>query len=100
MTEAYTTLTNAQRFYGQPDANNNNVWQNGVQVPFNFELISNTNDESSATDFKNSITGWVGALEALQKQAGNIKLNANWVVSICSCFLLLLTDLFVAILNQ
>lgn len=66
MTEAYTSLDNEIRFY-------TNGVVNGSQIPFNFELISFINSESTAHDYKFRINSWLSLMpEGYQ---------ANWVVS-------------------
>lgn len=68
MTEAYTDLDHIIRFYGTPPS------LNGSNIPFNFNLLSNTNALSTATDFNNYIQEWLNAMPA--------NVQANWVVSI------------------
>lgn len=70
MTEAYTSLPNTVKFYG-------NSTFPGSQVPFNFELISYTNISSTAIDFKTNIDNWLKAMP------NGTEYRANWVVSIC-----------------
>lgn len=65
MTEAYTTLDMTIKYYG-------NGTRNGAQIPFNFELISYTNVNSTADDFKKNIDAWLNKVP-------NGKI-ANWVV--------------------
>lgn len=65
MTEAYTSLPNEIRFY-------TDGVQNGSHVPFNFELISYTNVNSTAADFKMRIDSWLDLMPA--------GYQANWVV--------------------
>lgn len=67
MTEAYTSLDNEIRFYGTAD-------RNGSQIPFNFELISYTNVNSTAADYKKHIDDWLNKVPK-----GKV---ANWVVRI------------------
>lgn len=66
MTEAYTSLDNTIRFYGTDT-------KNGAHIPFNFELISYTNKDSTAADYKKNIDAWM-----TKKPADKV---ANWVVS-------------------
>lgn len=66
MTEAYTSLPNMIRFYGDGK-------RNGSNIPFNFELISNVNKESTAKGYKERIDNWLNRVP----QGG----HANWVVS-------------------
>lgn len=67
MTEAYTSLENEIRFY-------TNGIVNGSQIPFNFELISFINNDSTAQDYKTHINSWLSLMPA--------GYQANWVVSI------------------
>lgn len=67
MTEAYTSLDNMIKFYGEGR-------RNGSHVPFNFELISNVNADSTAKDYKVRIDNWLSRVPAGK--------HANWVVSI------------------
>lgn len=66
MIEAYTSLENEIRLYG-------NEQTPGPQIPFNFELISYMHNTSTATDFKKAIDSWMDMLPEGQR--------ANWVVS-------------------
>jgi alpha-glucosidase len=66
MTEAYTSLDNIIRYYGDGR-------RNGSHVPFSFELISNVNAESTAKDYKSKID-----LILSRVPKGSY---ANWVVS-------------------
>ena len=65
MTEAYTSIENSVRFYGEGN-------RKGAQIPFNFELISYTNKESKATDFLEHILSWLSRVPKGEQ--------ANWVV--------------------
>jgi alpha-glucosidase len=66
MIEAYTSLENKIRFYG--DEKNE-----GANIPFNFEMISNVSNTSSALEYISTIYAW---LENLPEGK-----QANWVVS-------------------
>ena len=66
MTEAYSSLDNMIRFYGDGR-------RNGSHVPFNFDLISNVDKASTAEDYKLRIDNW---LTRVPKGS-----HANWVVS-------------------
>lgn len=66
MTEAYTSLENEIRFYTDGTVN-------GSQIPFNFELISYINNESTAKDYKFRIDSWLKNMP--------VGYQANWVVS-------------------
>ncbi|XP_066589762.1 maltase 1-like [Prorops nasuta] len=61
MSEAYTSLANTTRFY-----------ESGVDVPFNFMLITELDKNSTSDDFKKVIDTW---LKASPKNA-----VPNWVV--------------------
>lgn len=63
MMEAYTNMTMTMKYY---------VY--GAHFPFNFGLISNTNKDSKAADFKNLIDQWMLNMPV-------VKGTANWVVS-------------------
>lgn len=67
MTEAYTSLPNTLRFYG-------NATTKGSQIPFNFELISYTNMASKAGDYKKNIDNWMNGMP------NGSEYRANWVV--------------------
>jgi alpha-glucosidase len=66
MTEAYTSLDNMIRFYGDGK-------RDGSHVPFNFEMISNVNIDSTAKDYKLRIDNWLTRVPKGK--------HANWVVS-------------------
>lgn len=68
MTEAYTSLANAVKYYGSDDGT-----RPGAHVPFNFELITHLNNGSTALDAKRLINSWLDAMPAGAR--------ANWVVS-------------------
>lgn len=70
MTEAYTSLENTVRYYG-------NTTEPMAQIPFNFQLLTNLNFSSNANNFKSIIDTWMKAMPAGQW--------ANWVVSISAC---------------
>lgn len=72
MTEAYTSLPNTLKFYG-------NTTTLGSQVPFNFELISYTNIGSTAGDYKKHIDDWLNSMPT------GSEYRANWVVSTLKC---------------
>lgn len=67
MTESYSDVNKAQRFYG--DGN-----RKGSYVPFNFEIIKNINENSTAKDYKRIIDSW---LDNMPKREG---IQANWVI--------------------
>lgn len=62
--EAYTTFENTIKFYG-------NVC--GAYMPFNFQLITDINDHSTAQDFSNVIRKWLDHMPE--------KCWPNWVVN-------------------
>jgi alpha-glucosidase len=66
--EAYTSLSNIMKFYG-------NETTAGAGIPFNFELLSNTNINSTGRQFQTLVDGWMDAMPA-----GKI---SNWVVRLC-----------------
>ncbi|KAL7025501.1 hypothetical protein ACKWTF_013496 [Chironomus riparius] len=65
MTEAYTSLDNMIRFYGENG-------RKGSHIPFNFELISNVNTESTASDYFTRINNWLSRVPEGSQ--------ANWVL--------------------
>lgn len=77
MTEAYSTLQNTIRYYGQStdDVKFGQITQYGAQIPFNFQLI-NTDAMSTAYEFRNLIANYLNSLPF-----GN-DIQPNWVVSI------------------
>lgn len=66
MIEAYTSLENKIRFYGEGD-------REGANIPFNFELISNVKNDSSASTYFTYMDAWLKKLPEGKQ--------ANWVVS-------------------
>lgn len=68
MTEAYTSLPNTLKFYG-------NDTSLGSQIPFNFELISYTRINSTAPNFKAHIDDWLNGMPK------GSQYRSNWVVS-------------------
>lgn len=74
MSEAYTTLPNTLRFYGKVE--NGEITQYGAHIPFNFELISKTNVNTTSYELKAHIQHWLNGMPK-----GN-QIHANWVVSI------------------
>lgn len=67
MTEAYTSLENTMRFYGD-------ATHNGSQIPFNFELINYVRRESTADQISDVINAWMSKLPEGKP--------SNWVVSL------------------
>lgn len=65
MTEAYTTLTNIQRYYGDGK-------RNGSQIPFNFHLLTNIDKNSPARRYKDLIDEWLKNMPR--------GVQANWVL--------------------
>lgn len=65
MTEAYTTLSNIQRYYGDGK-------RNGSHIPFNFNLLSNLNLTSDARVVKELVGDWLKHMPH--------DVHANWVV--------------------
>ena len=66
MIEAYTSLDNAIKFY-------KNSSMEGAQIPFNFELISHSNFDTKAPEYKTIIESWLNKVP--------LGCQANWVVS-------------------
>lgn len=56
MTEAYATIPQQVLWYGHNDTTL------GSHMPFNFELISNLDRNSKASDFKLAIDNWMDAM--------------------------------------
>lgn len=73
MAEAYSPLHLALRYYGRVNENNE-IIEYGAQMPFNFELMSNTWMGTDTHGFIDSIEKWVNNLPK-----GN-GIQANWVV--------------------
>nr|XP_050856119.1 maltase 1-like [Vespula vulgaris] len=61
MTEAYTSLENTTKYY-----------EYGSHIPFNFKLITDVNQNSSASDFKRIIEAWMAHTPSTA--------SANWVL--------------------
>lgn len=68
LTEAYTDMFHTQLFYGFSKE------FPGSQIPFNFLLINNLNNDKTASEFKDVIESWLAAMPAGRE--------ANWVVSL------------------
>jgi alpha-glucosidase len=68
MTEAYTTLEDMFRYYGD------SFGRRGSHVPFNFLMIDNINNQSTAQDYKNLIDAWI---KNMPKESDYVP---NWVV--------------------
>lgn len=75
MTEAYTTVPNVMRYYGRIENGAVVDGQYGVQIPFNFLLLSNTKSDTKPSEYKFNIDDWMKSMPK-----GN-KIQANWVVS-------------------
>lgn len=65
MTEAYTEFENVMKWYGTQEKKISNL-------PFNFDLIMDLNDKSTATDFKAKIDKWITSVPAFAQP--------NWVL--------------------
>lgn len=65
MTEAYTSLKNIQRYYGDGK-------RNGSQIPFNFYFLTNVDANTNALRYKNLIDDWLGSMPR--------GVQANWVL--------------------
>lgn len=70
MTEAYTSLTMEQLFYG------NSLGRRGSHIPFNFQIIDFINMNSTPVQWKVAIDSW---LDNMPKEPDYVP---NWVVSI------------------
>lgn len=67
MTEAYGTLEQQTKWYGNKDGS-----ILGSHLPFNFALISTLDKNSNAMDFKKAVDGWMDT----KPDYG----TANWVL--------------------
>lgn len=67
MTEAYANMTFTMRYYQSDDGT-----RKGSHIPFNFLMISDLNEKSSAKDFVHTINKWMSYMPAGE--------TANWVV--------------------
>lgn len=65
MTEAYTDIKNAVRYYGEG-------LREGAHIPLNLILIDNLDSNSDARDVKNAVDVWM-TYKPLHK-------HANWMV--------------------
>lgn len=63
MTEAYTTLANIMRYYGD------GFGTLGSQIPFNFELLTKINVNSNSGDIKSIVEGYLNHIP--QNNSGN-----------------------------
>lgn len=63
MIEAYTTIPMTMKYY-----------EYGASYPFNFGMITDVNNQSTAADFKNFIDTWMNNMPQ--------GATANWVVSL------------------
>lgn len=66
MTEAYTSLANIMRYYGD------GFGTQGAQIPFNFELLTKINKNSTAGDIKAIVEGYVDHIPSNH--------SGNWVL--------------------
>lgn len=73
MTEGYANLTFMLKYYGTIE--NGRIVRYGSQIPFNFLLISFTNEGTKSHEYKKNIEDWLNNMPK-----GN-KIQANWVVS-------------------
>lgn len=64
--EAYTTIENTMKYY-------KNETQVRANMPFNFGLISELNDQSDAIKFSNVVHNWLDNMPKMQWP--------NWVVN-------------------
>lgn len=65
MTEAYTGIKNAVRYYGEGS-------HSGSHIPLNIVLMDQLSKDSDARDIKNAVDTWL-TYKPLKK-------HANWVV--------------------
>ncbi|XP_063696435.1 probable maltase [Culicoides brevitarsis] len=65
LTEAYTSLENILKFYG-------NATMNGSHVPFNFDLLSNTKKDTTAKQIQYLVENYLSKVPAGKE--------ANWVL--------------------
>lgn len=65
MTEAYTSLQNIQRYYGDGI-------RNGSQIPFNFYFLTNVDKNTPAARYKQLIDDWLRGMPR--------GVQANWVL--------------------
>lgn len=72
MTEAYSPLFTALKYYGKVE--NGLVTNYGAQTPFNFQLIQNTSIGTGTHGYIEHILNWV-----LNLPNGE-KIHANWLV--------------------
>ena len=72
MAEAYSALHLALKYYGRVE--NGEIVEYGAQIPFNFELMSNTWMGTESYGYKENIEKW---LYNLPRGKG---IHANWVV--------------------
>ena len=79
MTEAYTSLDNLLRYYGDGK-------RNGSQIPFNFDLLVNLKNDTPATRFNELVNTFL--------RAKPTQVHANWVVSVY-----FIVQLFILIFN-
>lgn len=75
MTESYTSLEENMRYYGGILGDE---YVEGAQMPFNFGFICHTRPDSNATEFEDTLWGW---LNSMPQRPG---IHANWVVSLMS----------------
>lgn len=68
MTEAYANMTFTMRYYESDDGT-----RKGSHIPFNFLMITDLNENSSAKDFVHTINKWMSYMPAGE--------TANWVVN-------------------
>jgi alpha-glucosidase len=80
MTEAFVPLDDMIKYYGDGE-------REGANIPFNFEMITNVNKESTAANYKLRIDNWLFRVPPGKQ--------ANWVVS----NLLTYFDVFISYLD-
>ena len=67
MTEAYASVEDTMKYYKSDDG------RNGSHIPFNFLLLSNLKDTSTASEYMENINMWLNNMPD--------GATANWVVS-------------------
>lgn len=76
MTEAYSPLLTLLRNYGKVE--NGVITEPGAQVPFNFEMVVESDMSTDTYGFVKTIKDWMNMPKGE-------KILANWVVSTINC---------------
>lgn len=80
MTEGYTDLPLVMRYFGEIKDGAIVNGKYGAQIPFNFLLLTNTWSGTGTWGYKFQIDDFINALPK------GDKIQANWVVSMLTCF--------------